>query len=308
MAENPHVFGGDWTDKKLTILRDYLVAYTTALSRQEFGKGYIDAFAGTGHRVPSSSAKLGEEERLRQEQESQQPSLFEADSNSESEGGFDFLDGSARIALQCEPKFDRYIFIEKNSRRCAELNHLKEDFPELSDRIQIQEGDANVELQALCAGDWTNRRAVLFLDPYGTQVPWATIEAIARTKAIDLWVLFPLSGVNRMLTKSGEIHPSWRRRLDELLGTTDWYDAFYKTVPRPSLLEEDAEEVVKVKTKVIAEYFVNRLRTCFAGVADNPVFLYNSRNSPLFLFCFAVGSPTGRGPALRIASHILRRL
>jgi hypothetical protein len=33
---------------------------------------------------------------------------------------------------------------------------------------------------------------VLFLDPYGMQVDWTTIEAIARTKAIDLRVLFPL--------------------------------------------------------------------------------------------------------------------
>ncbi|MEW6074198.1 MAG: hypothetical protein AB1726_16580 [Planctomycetota bacterium] len=55
------------------------------------------------------------------------------------------------------------------------------------------------------------RRKVLFLDPYGMQVEWVTIEAVAQTKAIDLWVLFPLGvGVNRLLTKSGEIPESWR--------------------------------------------------------------------------------------------------
>jgi three-Cys-motif partner protein len=68
--------------------------------------------------------------------------------------------------------------------------------------IQIRPGDANVEIQELCKKDWSSHRAVLFLDPYGMQVEWKTIEAIAATKAIDLWLLFPLGiGVNRLLTK-----------------------------------------------------------------------------------------------------------
>jgi three-Cys-motif partner protein len=74
-------------------------------------------------------------------------------------------------------------------------------------------------VQKLCDKDWTSRRAVLFLDPYGMQVEWRTIEAIAATKAIDLWLLFPLGiGVNRLLTKSGDIPESWRNRLNLLLG------------------------------------------------------------------------------------------
>ena len=46
--------------------------------------------------------------------------------------------------------------------------------------------NANLEIQNLCNKDWRSRRAVLFLDPYGMQVEWKTIEAIAATKAIDL--------------------------------------------------------------------------------------------------------------------------
>lgn len=46
------------------------------------------------------------------------------------------------------------------------------------------------------------RRAVVFLDPFGMQVEWRTIERIGQTKAIDLWILFPLGvAVNRFLTK-----------------------------------------------------------------------------------------------------------
>lgn len=32
----------------------------------------------------------------------------------------------------------------------------------------------------------------MFLDPYGMQVERETIDTIARTKAIDTWLLFPL--------------------------------------------------------------------------------------------------------------------
>lgn len=44
----------------------------------------------------------------------------------------------------------------------------------------------------------------MFLDPYGMQVDWATIEAIAKTKAIDLWILFPLGHIFQVLTKRSE--------------------------------------------------------------------------------------------------------
>lgn len=42
-------FGGGWTQRKLKVLAQYLKAYATALSRQEFKRVYIDAFAGTGY-------------------------------------------------------------------------------------------------------------------------------------------------------------------------------------------------------------------------------------------------------------------
>jgi hypothetical protein len=45
------------------------------------------------------------------------------------------------------------------------------------------------------------------------------------TRAIELWLLFPLGTVvSRLLTRSGKIPESWRHRLDLLLGTPDWYD------------------------------------------------------------------------------------
>lgn len=94
-------------------------------------------------------------------------------------------------------------------------------------------GDANTEIQRICnTWDWRKRRAVLFLDPFGMQVTWSTIEAIAKTEAIDMWLLFPAGiGVNRLLPKHGDIREAWYRRLDAFLGVPEsvWRSEFYRT-------------------------------------------------------------------------------
>src|SRR5882724_12029945 len=100
-----HRFGGDWTSAKLDVLKGYLAAYATALKSQPFRTAYIDAFAGTGYRT------------LRTEDAASTllfPDLAE-------ESPVKLLDGSARIALSSEPRFDRYIFIERDEQRCRAL-------------------------------------------------------------------------------------------------------------------------------------------------------------------------------------------
>jgi three-Cys-motif partner protein len=251
-----HRFGGDWTTAKLDVLAKYLASYTTALKdkpskEHPFRKGYIDAFAGTGYRDARSHDGSGEPS-----QALLLPDLAEKEPQ-------ELLDGSARLALKTEPRFDRYVFIERSAERCIQLKALKTEFPQLAADIQIQQGDSNTEIQDLCRKDWRSHRAVLFLDPYGMQVEWKTIEAIAATKAIDLWLLFPLGiGVNRLLTKSGDIPDSWRRRLNLLLGNETWYDELYR-VERTRTLFGEADHVVKATTETIGRYFNERLKSVF---------------------------------------------
>jgi three-Cys-motif partner protein len=122
-----------------------------------------------------------------------------------------------------------------------------------------------------------------------------------------LWLLFPLGiGVNRLLTKSGDIPETWRRRLDLLLGTEDWHKDFYRVESSPTLFGE-ADRVVKATMESIGRFFNNRLRSVFAAVADEPRVLRNSANCPLYLLCFAVGNDKGAPIALRIASHLLTK-
>lgn len=313
---SPHAFGGDWTEQKLEILKQYLSAYTTALKNKPFKTAYIDAFAGTGTRRtrPKNAPKqmVSSEDQISFIQDKDEIKLA-------SEPIQQFLDGSARIALQSSPPFDRYIFIEKSAKRAQELKVLETDFAQFAERITIQREDANVAIQKLCKPDWSARpavpgrgairarRAVLFLDPYGMQVEWKTIKMIAGTKAIDLWVLFPIGAVVRMRTRTGRVSASWKDRLNSLFGTHDWYERFYRTEINNTIFGPE-EQTVPEKTEVIGAYFLERLRTCFAGVAANPAVLRNSKNSQLYLLCFAVGNPAGAAPALKIASSILKKM
>jgi three-Cys-motif partner protein len=292
-----HRFGGDWTQTKLSVLKDYLAAYTKALKAQPFRKAYIDAFAGTGSRA------------ARERGTSSSPgSLLFPDLNEPAPQKL--LDGSARLALQVDPRFDKYIFIERSPERCQQLECLKQEFPELADDIVVRQGEANDVIQQLCAplGAWKDRRAVLFLDPYGMQVEWKTIESVAATRAIDLWLLVPLGmGMNRLAPKSGKLPESWRQRMDAFLGTSDWYEEFYKVETAPTLFGNERVQV-KASMDVMARYFNTRLKQVFAGVAEEPGVLWNSAHNPLYLLCFAVGNERGKKIALRIANHLLKEV
>lgn len=230
------------------------------------------------------------------------PELMERDAQT-------FLQGSAQIALQTRPRFNKYFFIEKEESRFNELQRLKDKFPEVAEDIILVNADCNAYLQDLCLNrTWRSNRAVLFLDPFGMQVEWQTIEAIAGTKAIDLWLLFPLGvAVNRLLRRDGRIDETLRKKLDTLFGTTDWFDAFYQTETTPTLFGEEARLRKVVNLEQIGQYFVARLKRVFAGVAEKPLPLYNSRNNPLYLLCFAAGNPRGADLAVKIAQGILRR-
>ncbi|MDX2023274.1 MAG: three-Cys-motif partner protein TcmP [Deltaproteobacteria bacterium] len=297
-----HRFGGDWTDAKLDVLARYLKSYTTALEGKPtpdrpFRKAYIDAFAGTGTRTARDVETSDSTDTLLF------PDLAEPAPQK-------LLDGSAKLALLVEPRFDKYIFIERSAERCQQLESLKLQFRDVKDDIDIRRGEANEVIQGLCAvpSQWKSLRAVLFLDPYGMQVEWKTIEAVAATKAIDLWLLVPLGmGMNRLAPKSGKLPESWRQRMNAFLGTADWYDEFYKVETKPTLFG-DQQVQVKASMDVMARYFNNRLKQVFAGVAEEPGVLWNSSNNPLYMFCFAVGNQRGKDIALRIANHLLKPL
>lgn len=291
-----HRFGGDWTTQKLEKVRKYLAAYTKIFASnpraQRLSTIYVDAFAGTGYRTKTPNLDDGQTPHFSE--------LVEPEAEK-------FLKGSATIALEVDPPFKEYIFIERDPEHARELAILQHRFPKRVITIIPQE--ANAYLQKWCTEtDWDVYRAVVFLDPYGMQVGWPLIEALARTKAVDLWILFPLGvAVNRLLTRKEPPLEAWAQSLTRIFGTRDWEEAFYPKRTERSLLGEEEVRTKQADFNTVGRFFVERLKTVFTAVAENPLPLRNSRDVPLYLLCFAAGNPKGAPTALRIAKHILSK-
>jgi three-Cys-motif partner protein len=289
-----HRFGGSWTERKLEALGEYLVQYrlifTRNLPASRLKTIYVDAFAGTGER------EAGPPERS--------PGLFGYDD--EVHG---YQKGSAYRALSIEQPFHEYIFLEHNHKHAEALRQmLHAQFPKLENRCAVHEVDANQWLQDWCRKqDWRGQRAVTFLDPYGMSVEWATIESIAATKAIDLWVLFPFAiGAGRMMPRDSLPGSLWAKRLTRIFGTEEWQSRFYGASGGADLFGSEGSTLRVAGVDDILRYFIERLRAVFAGVVEHPMILENSKRSPMYALCFAAGNPKGAPTAVRIAGYLAR--
>jgi len=138
------------------------------------------------------------------------------------------------------------------------------------------------------------------------QVDWTTVEAIAGTKAIDMWYLFPLGvAVNRLLRRDANISSGIRLRLNRLFGTEAWFDAFYEVQEHLTLQGPEACTVKTGTFDTISEFVNDRLASVFAGVASKPLALCNSKNVPIYLLCFAAANESGAPTAVKIAQDVM---
>lgn len=287
MAVN-HEFGGQHTDLKLSVIEKYLIGYTTALRSQFSQLWYIDAFAGTGNRtvrtVTNGSDLL-------------ETSVVER---------VDIRRGSAQIALDTKPDFDFLVFIEQNPRYVAELEDLAAR--NLQRRIRVVSGDANAALKSLVENNrWIDKRAVVFLDPYGMEVEWSTLQALASTKAIDVWFLFPLAGLFRQATrKLTDIDPSKRAALIRMFGDDAWEQELYPKHNDGDLFGNASERERLADVKGLENYTKLRLKTIFAEVFEPLPLPINERPQRFSLFlCVSNPVPAAIGLASRIAKNLL---
>lgn len=283
-----HKFGGVWTQKKIEVLEQYLGFYVQALKKQNFKLHYADAFAGTGSHNPSGD---DEQELLIPHED---------------------LKGSVLTALSVSPSFDYYHFNDLNPEHVAELTRIKENYPNLN--IDITQSDANEFAPKFCNKLTAKDRAVLFLDPYSTQLDWDTLRYIAKCEKVDLWLLFPLSVILRLTPKDGyKVQPGWKNTLDRLLGTDTWEKALYKPIERPPIEDLFSDHLAnenqheRINIKELERWVTKRLREEYSWVAE-PVYLRNN-GKPLFLFYFAVSnnSPKAIGLAQKVASQIIKK-
>lgn len=282
---------GAWANEKLNCLQKYLDAYTTILKKQEWCRGYIyvDAFAG------AVTYKLKTQKAVKKRQELY---LFE---EQEIEDALEFIKGSPIKALEIKNKFTNYIFVEKSKNRCEALKNLKKSYPRQN--ISIKHGDCNKflveEFLPFIKGS-NKRRAVIFLDPYGMHVPWSTIEKIAATKKIEIFINFPYHmAIQRLLLRNPR-NSTWQLdKLDSYFGCPEWRDIVY--LKTEDMFGEQRVEKNPNGTIELIKWYRNRLKAAF-GYASTPRLIRSSKNRPLYFLIFAGPNKTGN----KIADHILK--
>lgn len=261
MSKAEHRFGGAWTEQKLEAISYYQQFYTGALrggpnASYRFDLWYVDAFAGSGERTETVATG----------------GLFE---NQPINWTTVQLDGSAKRAMATQPPFKHLVFIEPDPRRFAALKALEER----DGRVRCIQKDANAALPELLASEeWRQpaagkglQRGIVFLDPYGMQVSFATLKLLAATKRIDVFYLFPLEAVTRQLAHDFRAVDQWKQdRLDDVLGGPDWREDFYASRKQHDVwggIDESLQRTVSRRD--IELWFKRRLEAIpFAHVSD----------------------------------------
>jgi three-Cys-motif partner protein len=290
---------GPWAQEKLKCLKAYLNAYTHVLLNETWcSTYYFDAFAGSGEarlRKPENNRDYGKDVPL---------GFIEVE---EDEDFAEYIEGSPRVALDIEHPFAHYLFVEKKSAHVEKLRELKSQYGMNRD-ITIYSGEAAdyVIVFMESVKDWRKSRAVAFLDPFGMQVPWTTISAIAEKKSIEIILNLPIGTTIQRLIKKDRSKMS-KEEVDKLtsyFGSDEWERIVYdydKSKPE-SLF--DNYEVLTFKYDDAAErlvrWYTGRLKSLF-GYAAGPKLIKNIQGAHLYYLIWAGAHPKGR----QIAQHIL---
>jgi three-Cys-motif partner protein len=255
---------GPWSESKLKLLGKYLHSYTLIMQGQDWcrnGYHFIDAFAGTG------KPRARDEER--------------------------YIDGSPRVALTIQHPFSSYTFIEKEPWRVEKLRSLEQEFP--SRNIKISPGDCNQVLSEEIAPQIRYgyfNRGLVFLDPFGMNVEWSTVAKVADTRALEIFMNFPVMALNRTVLPNdpNALTSAQVDRMTRFWGSSDWRTDIYEEVP--TLFGPVEVKVQPTSGRRLGQLFKKRLGEVFPHVTE-PLLMVNSRNAPLYCLIFAGHNKTG---------------
>ena len=283
---------GPWAREKLQALGEYLGFYTTTLKKQGWVKSrtFVDAFAGAGQARVRRAAPSGMDDLL--------AAVMAEPLDTDAE---QYIRGSPRVALDIPNRFDRYVFVERDPGRAADLERLRVEYGETR-LIDVRQGTAQQEIDALLKGDLgkPGHLGVVFLDPFGMQVPWETVRALAATGRVEIIINFALGmAIQRVLARSAEFGPGWHEALNRLFGTADWYDQVYES--RVDLLGTVTRKRDDAGVRLL-EWYRRRLKDAFGHVSPAKL-IRNTRGGHLYYLIWA--GPNALG--LKGAHHVLSK-
>ena len=245
---------GHWSQIKHEIIEKYAKAYSIILSKQGYVKYiYIDAFSGPGIHKTKDEAKI--------------------------------VDGSPKKALNIDPQFTEYHFIDLNEDK---INFLKESTENLGNNIYYYCEDCNTVLLNEVFPDITYKnykRALCLLDPYGIQLDWEVIKMAGESEVIEIFLNFPVADMNRnvLWNNPDGVTDYNLNRMNKFWGDSSWHDCAYKeemTLFGPEIVKDGNQSVVEgFKKRLIKE-------AGFKYVPD-PLPMKNSKGAIVYYLFFA---------------------
>jgi three-Cys-motif partner protein len=248
-----------WSEVKLEIVKKYGAAYTKAFARYpNLKKFYIDGFSGAGVHLSKKTKQQ--------------------------------IEGSPALALKVSPPFDGFYFVDLNPKKTGYLQKLCDGRSDVS----IHTGDCNAYL--------TNEvlpkikfelytRALCLLDPYGLHLDWEVMLQAGQSKAIDMFLNFPVMDMNmNALLRSPNKARHGIKRMNRFWGDESWRQAAYAESKQTNLFSQPALE--KQDNDAIVKAFQKRLKNVagFKFVPD-ALPMRNSNNAVVYYLFFASHKP-----------------
>jgi len=300
---NKKTWGGKWTEEKLDAFEKYVKAYLVIMNKYRDESGwkllYFDGFAGSGSRnqdddtieVAETMDMFGEEVTIED---------------------LHVYQGAAERVVKIESEgmrsFDFYYFVDTNKENCSLLDEKLSQY-QTSGKRHHMPLDANDAVKRLASTlrNHSACKALAFLDPFGMQIDWSSIESL-KGLPVDLWILVPTGVIiNRLLERKidNEKGLAHAEKLKCFFGMSEGEikNFFYEEKKVPTLFSDEEMVTTKAEDSIrkIAQLYVERLKTVFPYVTEDPLVLYNTHNVPIYHLVFAAKNKN----AMKIAQDII---
>ncbi len=295
-------WGGPWTEQKLDCFESYVKAYLTIMNsrrdKYNWKLIYFDGFAGCGSRTFTECDQEDSSKELLE--------IFESENCADTQKELNVYAGAAERVVRLEQDmrgFDFYYFVDTNENNLTKLN-LKLAQYNVQGRLAYRHDNANnqAKLLAKAMADNPKLKTLCFLDPFGMNINWESIQQLAG-KSLDLWILVPIGTiVNRLVKTDGTL--MYPERLESFFGLhRNEIQKRMQVVETEQTLFGEERKIHKVNDAIskLANLYCEQLGTLFDFVTNEPLVLYNSNHLPIFHFVCASNNKT----AIRIAKQII---
>lgn len=236
-----------WTLKKLEFLRKYLPAFIKA-TRKARHCYYVDGFAGPGYNQKPDGERV---------------------------------EGSPLLAAQYP--FTGLFFVERDRESCLELEKNLRTVCSNLDGILIYSGDFNELVDDILEHIPEKAPTLFFLDPFGLELRWATVEKIAKREKADVFILISSAGASRIQKNHPQV-------LDSFFGDGTWRDIRAK--------------VGQSWFEAFTEAYRDRMRKLGLEGTNLVTVAKNTKNAPMHVLAFHAKNEI----ALKIANSVFNSI